>query len=68
MTQNEMILNHLVKGFSLTPRQALESFGCMRLAARINDLRKEGHNIERRLVKVYTRNGETNVAQYWIPL
>ena len=45
MTQNEMILSHLLEGKTITPAQAYADFGCLRLAGRIFELRKEGHNI-----------------------
>ena len=34
-----------MKGKRITPIDALNKFGCFRLAARIADLRKSGHNI-----------------------
>ena len=40
-----MILKWLRSGRPLTPVEALERFGCFRLAARIADLRQQGHNI-----------------------
>lgn len=46
MTQNEMIRRHLETGASITPIDALNEYGCFRLAARIDDLRKEGLDIE----------------------
>ena len=45
MTQNELIKKHLEKGKKITPMQALVNYGCFRLAARINELRKDGLNI-----------------------
>jgi len=45
MTQKDMILNWLQKGKTITPMEALEKFGCFRLAARIHNLRESGHNI-----------------------
>ena len=45
MSQNQKILDYLLSGKSLTPISALNKFGCFRLSARINDLRKKGHNI-----------------------
>ena len=45
-SQSNRILSWLSRGHSLTAQQALESFGTMRLAARINDLRREGHSIQ----------------------
>lgn len=44
-SQNTKIFNYLATGKSLTPIQALNKFGCFRLASRINDLRKQGHII-----------------------
>lgn len=46
MSQTSDILNHLKQGGELNPMLALERFGCMRLAARISDLRSEGYQIE----------------------
>ena len=37
-SQNELILEHLIKGYQLTPLGALKIFQCMRLGARIWDL------------------------------
>lgn len=45
MTQTQRILIYLKTGKSLTPLEALQKFGCLRLAARIADLRKDGHTI-----------------------
>jgi len=45
MTQKDLILNWLQKGKTITPMEALEKFGCFRLAARIHNLRESGYNI-----------------------
>jgi hypothetical protein len=50
----------LLRGYKLTPMQALEKWGCMRLAARIAELRKDGVDIRTTPI---TRNGKT-FAQY----
>ena len=55
-TQNERILNYLSNGKGITPIEALNKFGCFRLAARISDLRKSGHTIWTDNV---TKNGKT---------
>ena len=49
MTQNLDVLNHLRKNKSLTPFEALTRYGCFRLGARIWDLRRDGHVINRTL-------------------
>ncbi len=45
-SQNQKILKHLSSGKSLSPLQALGLFGCYRLAGRIYDLKRAGHQIE----------------------
>jgi len=50
----------LLRGYKLTPLQALEKWGCMRLAARIAELRNRGMAIATTKI---TRNGKT-FAQY----
>lgn len=44
-SQCNRILIHLQEGKTITPLEALNLFRCMRLASRISDLRKRGHNI-----------------------
>jgi hypothetical protein len=44
-SQNARILQALKFGRKLTPMAALRLFGCMRLAARIYELRQQGHQI-----------------------
>lgn len=65
-TQNEMILKHLqTHKRGLTAMQALDKFGCMRLASRISDLRRMGYEIGREMIAVKNRDGETSyVANY----
>lgn len=41
----EQIVKHLLSGRSITALQALEKFQCMRLGARIYDLRQDGWDI-----------------------
>ncbi|WP_100137869.1 helix-turn-helix domain-containing protein [Snodgrassella alvi] len=50
-TQTSQILEYLKDGNSITPLDALRKFGCMRLGARIYDLRQDGHVINTRMVK-----------------
>lgn len=59
MSQTEKILSHL-KRRPLTPLQALEHYGCFRLAARISDLRNKGHLITTEIIET---NGK-RVARY----
>lgn len=69
MTQNEMILDHLRTYGKITPLSALEQYGCMRLAARIADLREQGKQdgftIDMNMVSAKNRFGQTvSFAEY----
>ena len=63
-SQNEQILRHLKAGGSLTPLQALRKYGCLRLGARIYNLKARGHNMRKELV---TTPGGKRVARYSMP-
>ena len=41
----------------ITPMDAIKHLGCLRLGARIFDLRAEGHAIDRELIEVQRRDG-----------
>ena len=45
MTQKREVLQHLRRTGALTPLEAIGVYGIFRLAARINDLRGDGHSI-----------------------
>lgn len=65
MTQNDRIEMALRNGEALTPLDALRRFGCLRLGARIFELRANGVPIEKRIVAVDTANGDgAHVAEY----
>ena len=65
MSQQDHILAFLRAGGRLTPKEALSRFGCFRLAARIYDLKAEGHDIQERMVVVPGKDGTTClVAEY----
>lgn len=55
-TQEKRILEYMKQGHSITPLDALHQFGCLRLGARIYDLRTQGHVIN---TKHVTCNGKT---------
>jgi hypothetical protein len=67
MTQNERLLDHLKNNHSVQPLEALQDLGIYRLAARIHDLKQNGHWIEKKIVEVSNRYGEVfRVAQYYL--
>ena len=51
MSQEQDIVHHLHNIGGLTPLEALERYGCFRLASRINDLRQEGYKIQTLMVE-----------------
>lgn len=51
MTQTHAILAHLKRHGMITPLRALYHYGCLRLAARIAELRAAGHVIETELAQ-----------------
>lgn len=55
-TQREKLLGHLKAGLPITAHKALYGYSCSRLAARMYDLRQMGHQIEKRMVEVQTRD------------
>jgi hypothetical protein len=60
-TQRQSILAHLEAGHTLTAVEALERFGCFRLAARVEELRRAGHEIVSEMIA--TPSG-ARVAEY----
>ena len=64
VTQTNEIKAYLKMGYRITAIDALEKFGCFRLAARIKDLKYEGMEIDK--VMVETISG-ARVAQYYSP-
>ena len=62
-SQNKQILKHLQAGHRLTPIDALNLFGCFRLAARVYDLRKLGHKINKEIMEL---EGDVKVAEYYL--
>lgn len=50
-SQNKAIKAHLKKGKCITAMQALNQFGCFRLAARIKNLKDEGMDIRKIMMK-----------------
>ena len=60
-SQKEMIRSDLLDGKVITPIDALEKYGCYRLAARISELRKEGM-----VINTYQSANDNMYAQYSI--
>lgn len=65
LTQCEKVLRHLEDYGTITSLEAMGEYGIMRLASRISDLKKQGYDIDREMVKGKNRYGEaTRYARY----
>jgi len=61
------ILNALLAGESLTHADAWRNFGCMRLAAVVHLLRRDGWPIDSRTIEVRCADGrKANVSSYFL--
>ena len=58
MTQTQKIKTYMEQYGSITPLDAMREFGCMRLAARINDLERQGVNIIHETEQSLNREGQ----------
>lgn len=64
-TQRMRVMLHLKAGKTLTSLEALRLYGIMRLPNRISELRKRGERIEKTMITVQNKYGETvRVAEY----
>lgn len=65
-TQRNMICEYMLAGASITALEAQKKFGCMRLGARIFELKKI-YNISKKMISVKNRFGKkVMVASYQI--
>ena len=64
MSQETAILEFLKAGNTLTPLEGLQLFSTMRLGARCWNLKKQGYNIQSRIIKGVKGK---HYAEYYIP-
>ena len=65
-TQCDKILDYMLTG-PITPLDALREYGCMRLAARMGELKKDGWNIKSEWTSSMNRDGDVvRFKEYWI--
>ena len=62
-SQAEKILDYMLSGNAITPIEALDLFGCFRLAARISEIKARGYLVYSEFV---TTNTEKKVKQYYM--
>jgi len=61
MSQKQQILQHMKQGKAISPLYALHAFECFRLAARVEELRRDGWPVVTRIKK--TPSGK-HIAEY----
>lgn len=61
-SQTALIKGWLLNGRSITQLDALNMFGCFRLAARIANIREEGHDIVTDMITV----NDKRIAKYYL--
>ena len=66
-SQCERILQYVTENGSITQLEALKEFGCMRLASRMSDLKKQGYKVTKVMETSRNRYGESiSYARYSI--
>lgn len=67
MSDKLKVLAYIKANGSITQRDALNAIGCSRLASRINDLRRDGHDIVTVMEEGRRRDGTpTRYARYFM--
>lgn len=62
-SQTDRILDWMLAGNDITPLQALNMFGCLRLGARIADIKARGYLVYSKFV---TTPSEKKVKRYYL--
>lgn len=68
MNQTEKVLEYMQRFGAITPKEADVAIGCTRLAARIKEIKKQGHDVRTEMIPVRNRDGKiVRVAKYSVP-
>ncbi len=65
MTQKERILDYLREGNTINRLQGWDILGVIELPARISELRREGYQIETKMIQVFNRYKEKVSVAEW---
>ncbi len=67
MTPAKRVLDYLESGNTITTLNAFNELGITRLAARIYELKEEGHDVKSKRIKVTNRYDEQcSVSEYYM--
>ena len=64
-SQEKQIFSYTMDGNRITSLEALQLFGCMRLASRISDIRRNHPEVNIKVEKIETAT-KKKVAQYYV--
>ncbi len=64
-SQNKRIFSYLMDGHRITSLKALKLFGCMSLASRISDIRRDHPEVIIKVNRIETAT-KKKVAQYYV--
>lgn len=64
-SQEKQIFSYMMDGNRITSLEALQLFGCMRLASRISDIRRNHPEVNIKVEKIETAT-KKKVAQYYV--
>lgn len=64
-SQNKRIFAYLMEGHRITSLEALNLFGCMRLASRISDIRRDHPEVNIKVDRIETATKKKE-AQYYV--
>ena len=64
-SQNKRIFAYLMEGHRITSLEALKLFGCMRIASRISDIRRDHPEVNIKVDRIETAT-KKKVAQYYV--
>ena len=62
-SQTDRILDYMLAGYSVTPLEALNMFGCLRLGARIADIKAKGYIVYSEFITTPTQK---KVKKYYL--
>ena len=67
MSQADRVLQYLEDGNTITTLNAFKELGITRLAARVHELKRDGHNVKKNTISVTNRfNERCAVAEYYL--
>jgi hypothetical protein len=67
MTQADRVLEYLESGKTITTLNAFNELGITRLAARVHELKSDGHEVKKNTITVVNRfNENCSIAEYYM--